>query len=169
MSANVPTQQVVYVTAENKAIMICPQCDKLKQISVEKFKGKKHKINVHCSCGIEFLTTLDFRKGIRKDVNLNGTYRKLSQPPPLMEKCIVVNLSSKGVRLKLNDTKNLSVGDELMVHFVLKDKYQTEVKRKVKINNLGKKNSVGAKYKDHKSDNYDIPLAFYLIQLTNKA
>lgn len=154
---------MVFVTKDNKAVISCPECGKLKQISVSQFKEEKHTLTVRCSCKKEFQITLNYRQGIRKHVDLKGTYRKASQHPSLKQECTVIDLSYKGVRLKLNDTKDLKIDDELIIHFVLDDKYETKVKRKIQIYNLMQKDSVGAEFRDHESDNYDIALAFYLM------
>ena len=158
-----PENPIIYVTEGNKAVIVCPECEKLKQISVGRFKGTKHTLKVRCSCKKEFQVTLNFRKGIRKKVNLEGTYRKASQDHSPMEECTIVDLSFKGVRLKLYDTQDLKVDDELIVHFVLDDKRKTEVKRKIKICNLIQENFVAAKFIDTELDNYDKPLGFYLM------
>ena len=158
-----PENPITYVTEDNKAVITCPECGKLKQISVGKFKAAKHTLKVRCSCGNEFLLNLNFRKGIRKQVNLKGSYRKASQQHSPMEECTIVDLSFRGVRLKLYDTQDLKVDDELIVHFVLDDKRKIEVKRKIKIWNLIQENFVAAKFIGTELDNYDKPLGFYLM------
>ena len=158
-----PDSTIVFVTEDNKAVITCPECGKLKQISVGKFKGIKHRLKVRCSCGNEFLLNFNFRQGIRKQVNLEGSYRNVSQHHSLMEKCTVVDLSFKGVRLKLYDTQDLQIDDELIVHFVLDDKRKTEVERKIQICNLTPENFVGAKFTDPELDNYDKYIGFYLM------
>lgn len=154
---------MVFVAEGNKAVIMCPKCGKLKQISVGKFKEAKHTLKVRCSCENEFLINLNYRKGLRKQVNLRGTYRKASQRQSLMEECTVVELSFKGVRLKLFETQDLKINDELIVHFILDDKQKTEVKRKIVICTLIQGDSIGAKFIDTQLDNYDKPIGFYLM------
>ena len=156
---------MVFVTEDNKAVITCPECEKLKQVSVGRFKGSKHSIKVQCSCGNGFLLNLNFRKGTRKQVNLEGTYRKVSQHPSLSEKCTVVDLSFRGIRIKILDIQDLKVNvdDELMVQFVLDDKRKTEVKRKIKICSLIQEDLIGAKFIDYELDNYDKSIGFYLM------
>ncbi|MCK5192243.1 MAG: PilZ domain-containing protein [Desulfobulbaceae bacterium] len=154
---------MVFVTEDNKAVISCPECGKLKQISVDKFKAAKHTLTVRCSCKNEFLINLNFRKGIRKQVNLEGTYRQVSPHHSIIENCTVVDLSFNGIRLKLYDTQDLKIDDELIVHFVLNDKHKTDVKRKIQICELSQENTVGAKFIDTQLDNYDKHIGFYLM------
>lgn len=163
MSGTMVDDTMVFVTEDNKAVIACPECGKLKQISVDQFKGEKHTLKARCSCKREFQITLNYRQGIRKNVNLKGTYRKASQHPSLKQECTVIDLSFKGVRLKVYNNKNLQMDDELIIHFVLDDKRKTEVKRKIKICNLIQENSVGAIFIDSEFDNYNKPIGFYLM------
>lgn len=158
-----PESSMVYVTENNKAVILCPECGKLKQISVGKFKDKKHTLKVRCACGKEFGINLNFRTGIRKQIKLKGNYRKASQHPSLKEDCVVSDLSFRGVQLKLHDAQSLKVDDELIISFVLDDTRKTEVKRKIRVCNIIQGDSVGAKFIDPEGDNYDKAIGFYLM------
>jgi hypothetical protein len=153
-----------YVTEKDEAFVICPECGRLQRISVGSFRGKKHTLKVRCSCNHEFSVSLDFRKGIRKRVSLDGLLRKASQKSKPFKKCVVEDLSFKGVRVKGYETEDLQVGDELIIRFFLDDPDKTEVRRKIKVYNIARKNSFGALFVDQESDPYDPSIAFFLIQ-----
>ena len=159
-----PDKITAYVTGRDEAFILCPECQKLQHISVGSFKGKKHSLKVRCSCGNEFPISLNFRKGIRKKVKLEGLVRKVSQDSSFVKKCVVEDLSFKGVRIRAEFSEDFLIGEDLIVDFTLDDPQRTEIKRKVKVDNLGRKGSLGALFVDHESDKYDSSIAFYLIK-----
>ncbi|MCB2181889.1 MAG: PilZ domain-containing protein [Desulfobulbaceae bacterium] len=154
--------RVVYVL-EDKAYITCTECGKSKQIPVGKFKGARQTIKIRCSCKNEFLINLNFRKEIRKKVDIEGKYRKASLHHSNMEECCVVDLSFRGVRLKIQDTQHLKVDDELILHFILDDTRKTEVERKIRICNITGEGYVGAQFLDPEMDNFDKHIGFYLM------
>jgi len=44
----------VHVAQDHFAIICCPYCGSSKRVSIEKIKGKKHKILTKCSCEKRF-------------------------------------------------------------------------------------------------------------------
>lgn len=155
--------ETIFVTEDNTAVISCPECQKLKRVPVEKFKSAKHTLTVRCSCAHEFTINLNFRKGIRKQVHLKGTYQKISPAQSVFENCTVVDLSFKGARIMFFDAPELDIGDVLKLQFSLDDKNHTEINRKLKISDVGQDNSAGGEFIDTQNDYYDKPLGFYLM------
>jgi len=121
----------VFVNEENMALIHCPYCESMKQVPVEKFKGTKHSLKVKCACGEVFKVDLNFRKNIRKNTDFACTYYKESQHKSAAEECRVVNLSFRGVGLKLYKPGYVAKENKLIVSFTLDDARQTPIKRKI--------------------------------------
>ena len=153
----------VFVTEQNNAVILCPQCKKLKMISVEKFREEKHTLNIRCSCGNQFQINLNFRRGTRKKTNLEGTYRKSSANKSSTKICRIANISFQGICIKIYAENDLSIGDEIIIHFHLDNQQHTEIERKVKVVNLFQEDHIGGVFIDQESDNLDKHIAFFMM------
>ncbi len=156
----------VRVNKENLAAIKCPHCATLKLISVKKFKGDKHSLNVKCTCNNSFSVSLDFREKYRKSTNIPGKYSKLEpnvaalQTPQLQ--CKIVDLSLTGVALSMPGPHELHVGDDLVIAFTLDDKAETAIQRRVVVRVIGQ-GFVGCQFDEVESPAYDKALGFYLM------
>lgn len=156
----------VRVNKENLAAIKCPHCATLKLISVKKFKGDKHSLNVKCTCGNSFSVSLDFRAKYRKSTNILGKYSKIepniaaSKTP--QQKCKIVDLSLTGVALSMPGPHELRAGDELVISFTLDDNVATAIQRRVVVRVIGQ-GFVGCQFDEVESPVYDKALGFYLM------
>lgn len=156
----------VRVNKENLAAIKCPHCATMKLISVKKFKGDKHSLNVKCTCNNSFSVSLDFREKYRKSTNIAGKYTKIDpavsaiQPPHL--KCQIADLSLTGVALSIPGAHDLRVGDELVIAFNLDDKVETPIQRRAVVRVIGQ-GFVGCQFDEVESPAYDKALGFYLM------
>ncbi len=156
----------VHVNKENLAAIKCPHCGTMKLISVKKFKGEKHSLNVKCTCNNSFSVSLDFREKYRKSTNINGKYSKIDpnvptlQPPAI--KCKIADLSLTGVALSIPGAHNLQVGNEVVVGFTLDDKGETTIQRRAVVKVVGQ-GFVGCQFDEVASPAYDKALGFYLM------
>ena len=153
----------VFVTEQNDAVIGCPQCKKLKKISVAKFMEGKHTIAIRCSCGSQFQINLNFRRGTRKKANFEGSYRRSGNNKSSTKICRIANLSIQGICIKTYAENNLYIGDEIIVQFSLDDRRHTVIERKVKVVNLFKENHIGGVFVDHDSDDLDKHIAFFMM------
>ncbi len=157
----------VFVNKESMALFTCPHCGKMKHVSVAKFKNAKHSLQVKCSCGKTFPVDLNFRSRFRKDTDLIGYYHHVldEQPDPTVDSsnCKIVNLSLAGIGIELSEDKNLVVGDEVSVEFVLDDKKNSEIKRRFTVRHVGKDRYIGGEFCDDKQHLYNKTIGFYLM------
>jgi hypothetical protein len=159
----IPEDSIVFVAENNKAIIICPKCKKFKHESVEKYRNEKHFLKIRCSCGHFFEIKLNFRKGIRKKSNLEGTYRKISNQKSSINECRIVNLSYQGLCIKTFSENSLDVGDMIVINFQLDNKQMTPVERKIEVVNLFQEDHVGGVFVDHETDDFNKDIAFYMM------
>lgn len=152
----------VFVNEENMALINCPYCESMKQVPVDKFKGTKHSLKVKCACGEVFKVDLNFRKNIRKKTDLAGKYYKESGHKSAAEECQVVNLSFRGVGLKIYREGTVEKDNKLIVAFTLDDTRQTAVERKVQVRHV-EGSYVGAEFIDYDGDHLDKYIGFYLM------
>lgn len=154
---------IVFVAEDNKAIIICPKCKKFKRESVERYRSEKHNLKIRCSCGHFFEIKLNFRRGIRKESNLEGTYRKISTQKSSTNECRIVNLSYHGICIKIFSENNLDVGDKMVINFQLDNKQMASVERKIEVVNLFQEDHIGGVFVDHENDDYNKDIAFYMM------
>ena len=122
----------VFVTGSNMAVFECPECNKAKSVDVSMYKDIRQvvRIKVKCPCGHTYKVVLERRKYYRKDVNFPGTYTHVL-PDYREDKggLTVKDLSSSGVKIKLNVKKDFKIGDILSVEFRLNDKQRSSIKK----------------------------------------
>lgn len=156
----------VRVTKENFAAIKCPYCSAMKLISVERFKGDKHSLNVKCTCNNSFSVSLDFRKKYRKSMNIYGKYSLIDSSaatlPTPAKKCKIVDLSLTGLALSLSGAYDLRVGNEIVVAFTLDDKPETDIQRRAVVKVVGQ-GFVGCQFDETAAPIYDKSLGFYLM------
>ena len=153
----------VYITAENKATYICPQCEKTKTVDVSKYARMNQTVKVksRCSCGHKWTAVLEKRKQYRKGANLSGIYIYVVEGKEKDRGTMtVMDLSAGGLKLRLEVNRDLKIGDVLKVEFKLDDKKQTLIRKTVVIRNVSAP-FYGAAFKD--ADTYDPVLGFYLM------
>lgn len=158
----------VHVSKENLATLKCPHCGIIKFVSVAKFRGHKHSLKVKCTCGNTFTASLNFRKHYRKSTSIAGKYVRIHEQITKAEldaptlKCTVTDLSLSGLSLSIPGAHELKAGDEVMVHFILDDHANTEIKRKATVRYIDK-GLVGCRFSSDDSPFYDKALGFYLM------
>ncbi len=152
----------IYVSS-GKAVIRCPDCGFVKQIQVGQFQEKKHSLKIKCKCGKDFQVDLNFREGIRKKTELTALYRRETADNQDIGKCTVVDLSLRGLRLRVDTGHGLQPGDEIVVKFSLDNKFRTEVERKVTVRNNAGDTFVGGEFIDPASADLNKHLCVYLM------
>jgi len=149
----------VYVGKDNSAVITCPRCERVKNTTVEMFKGARHVIRVKCSCDNVFNVSLEFRKAYRKEIKLAGDFLYL---PQLRNggKILVTNVSMSGIGAQVIGRHNIKPGIELEVKFNLNDSKNSEIRKRVLVR-LVNKNYIGCEFLQ--KDNCDRALGFYLM------
>jgi hypothetical protein len=153
----------VFITSNNTATFVCPQCGNVTTANVAKYASIDKKVTVKCacSCGHRFSVSLEKRRQYRKAADLPGMYY-YRMPNGDEDKGImrVVDISSTGIKLKLNVERDFTIGELLRVEFHLDDKRRTYIEKRVIIRNVYK-NLVGTSFAANEGD--DPNLGFYLM------
>jgi hypothetical protein len=129
----------VYITSQQMATFVCPQCSRSKTVSVSKYANvdKLIKINVKCPCGHAYTSILEKRKQYRKATSLPGSFIHFLDGRPINRGVMtVVDISATGMKLKLSAAKGFAVGDHMEVDFNLDDKHRTLIKKRVIVRNV---------------------------------
>ena len=155
--------QKVFITSSNTATFVCPQCGNVTTTDVSKYAFGKQKVTVkcRCNCGHQFDVSLEKRRQYRKSTDLPGTYF-YRDPNGELDKggMRVVDVSSTGLKLKLNVARNFTVGELMRVEFYLDDNRKTFMNKKVIVRNV-QKDLVGTSFAPMEGD--DPNLGFYLM------
>ncbi len=155
--------QKVFITSNNTATFVCPQCGNTSVVNVAKYAAVDKRVTVHCKCicSHNFKVSLEKRRQYRKGTDLPGEYAYL-MPNGDMDKGImrVVDISSSGLKLKLNVERKFKGGEKLRVEFHLDDKRRTFIEKEVIVRNAHK-NLVGTSFALNEGD--DPALGFYLM------
>lgn len=155
--------QKVFITSNDTATFVCPQCGNTSVVNVAKYAAsdKRVTVNCKCNCGCAFKVSLEKRRQYRKATDLPGEY-SYRLPNGDMDKGImrVVDISSNGLKLKLNVDRKFNGGERLRVEFHLDDKRRTYIEKEVIVRNVTK-NLVGTSFAPNEAD--DPALGFYLM------
>ena len=133
--------QKVFISNNNTATFVCPQCGNVSTVNVAKYAALDKRVTVKgkCICGHHFSVSLEKRRQYRKETNLPGNYyRRLSDGD--LDKGImrVVDISYKGLKLKLNVERPFAIGEMLRVEFHLDDNRRTFIEKQVIVRNVKK-------------------------------
>ncbi len=164
-AANMSNQKAVQysVSQLGTIIVMCPSCEKVRIVDVEKLKRKKHCVQVRCSCGKIFPIQIDFRQSSRKKVHLYAEYVNDSQYTRKMRTGIVADLSLGGLALNIYDDQVVRLHDTLRVVFRLDNQQNREIQKRMKVVHLdSKKRRVGCKFERAEKRNHDTMLRGYL-------
>jgi hypothetical protein len=147
-----------FVRDDGHAAIVCPNCQKVRNISVRNFSKRKTSLKVQCSCKQVFKVKLDYRQSYRKPTSLVGTYH-LDAPSTGANVAIIKNLSFDGICLELGGIHPIQTGQRGYVDFTLDDKKRTQIKKEFLVQSVSG-NKVGCKFK--KDQAFDKELGFYL-------
>ena len=153
----------VFITGNDTATFVCPQCGNATTTNVARYAFIPQRVTVgcRCSCGHHFKVSLEKRRQYRKATDLPGVfYYQLSNGEIDKGSMRVVDISSTGLKLKLNVARKFKEGDHLKVEFHLDDKRRNLMKKEVIVRNVHQ-NFVGTAFTRDQGD--DPNLGFYLM------
>jgi hypothetical protein len=156
--AKTPT---TYVRPDNTAVITCPHCGRQKTLQALSFQGHKHKLKVKCSCDEIFTANLEFRKKVRKNVNLRGTYINHSQKDKTGS-IVIRNISLSGLELTSFDIQDFKVDDELTLTFTLHDEHMSVITKTAVVRDV-RPNSIGCEFERSGDFAYDGPLGYFIM------
>ena len=155
--------QTVFISSNNTATFRCPQCGKAKISDVSQYAKTDQKITVKCTCtcGHTFRCRLEKRRQYRKSADLPGRFTLIGENGPADSGLVkVVDISTTGLKLKLNAPRDFSIGEKLLVEFNLDNRQRSPMKKNVIIRNISGL-YVGAAFLPNEMD--DPVLGFYLM------
>jgi len=153
----------VFITNNNTATFVCPQCGNVTTANVAKYASidKKVTVNCACNCGHRFKVSLEKRRQYRKSTDLPGIYYYRMDNGELDKGIMrVVDISTTGLKLRLAVERTFAPGEILRVEFHLDDKRRTFFEKHVIVRNVNK-NFVGTAFAHNEGD--DPNLGFYLM------
>ena len=137
--------QKSFVKTNDTASIQCPNCARVKNISVAKYRSARHTLKTKCSCNHTFLVALDFRRHYRKPTNIVGVYTIIGSPGSGGGQMQVDNISRSGVGFSVSGRHRMTVGQKALLNFRLTDKKQTELTKKVVIRRVDL-NKIGCEF-----------------------
>ena len=147
-----------FVREDGSATLTCPNCNKVKTVSVSQFKERQHRLQVRCSCKHVFRINLDFRQYFRKATKLRGVYAL--HPPAVGGGPVdILNLSLLGLCFQVSGLHKIEVGQKGRIDFTLDDKKETRLVREFTVKSV-KGNLVGCQF--IKDRQFEKELGFYL-------
>jgi len=156
---NQPSPHKSFVKSDDKAIIVCPECDTAKAISVAQFRHRLHVVKVKCNCGHVFEVHLEFRRHFRKPTELEGTYDL--KPPATGGGIIkIINLSLSGACFEVRGTHGMEVGQLGSLVFTLDNRKKSVLFKKVIIKTVNG-NQIGCEFLADRA--YEKELGFYLL------
>ena len=119
------------------------------------------KFEAKCVCGNSFNAILERRKQYRKLTNLPGTYEICSKANNYCHGLLTIeDLSRNGMKLKIVNSEDISVGDILMVQFCLDDAIKSLLNKMVIVKHR-KHQYLGTEFAP--IETVDKALSFYLL------
>ncbi len=122
----------VFITGEGQATFVCPECARSRTVAMTRNKklARAARVRVKCPCGHHYPVTLERRRFFRKPVYLSGSYfHTVNGRHVDRGEMAVLDLSRTGVRIRLNETRPLRVGDTLLVEFHLDDRQHSLIRK----------------------------------------
>jgi len=148
-----------YVRNDSTATVICPGCKRVKHISAEPYRNKKHAIRARCPCGEIFTVRLDFRRHYRKLTSLHGTYSIITPDRPGGGLMHVRNISRSGIGFTVSGRHNFEKNLRVKLDFQLNDRHQTRLHKEAIVRSV-KGNYIGCQFPPN--DPVEKALGFYL-------
>jgi len=156
----------VFIYKDNKAIIICPKCEKSKTIDVSEELGSQYLVRLKhkCSCGYLYMVLLERRKRHRKLTNLQGTYTCFVSGDQATKGSMTIHdITRAGLSFKLDESANqkFNMGDKLLLELHLDDKSKSLIKKEAVISNI-RGPYIGVEFSS--VDLYDRPLGLYMFR-----
>lgn len=134
--------EVVSIREGKKVKLLCPSCRLQWDADVSKFYGIQNKVvfTARCKCGYSWKCRLEKRHNYRRVVSLPGTYKCLSRDGfSCAGNLEVLDISIKGLKLRLDRERPVNVGELIEVEFQMDDKAQKLRKRQAIVKNINGK------------------------------
>ena len=148
----------IYVRPDNTIVLTCPLCGQQRELLVNFFKDKR-KLNIKCC--YSFRVIIEFRRRLRKKIQLNGTYINHSQEDR-EDNLTIQDLSVSGLSFICFNSQLFKVEDELTLEFILDDEHKTVVKKEAIVRNI-RESSIGCEFTSGNELVFTGPLGYYVM------
>ena len=148
----------IYVRPDNTIVLTCPYCGLQREVLVSFFRDKR---KLRIKCCYSFRVIIEFRKRIRKKIQLNGTYVNHSQEDR-EDNLTIQDLSISGLSFTCFNSHLFKVGDELTLEFMLDDEHQTVIKKEAIVRNM-RESSVGCEFTSDTELVFTGPWGYYVM------
>ncbi|SRR5712692_4728830 len=148
LKANVTSQKTFYV--------VCPHCQGLKVCQLSELPpNPPNPFQYKCTCGVSSLVLLNYRKSLRKQVKLMGTFTVPSEPKSTERACEVLDISDQGMliqgmRILTDYLKAISPGQLITAKIVLDDPRRSKLELPCVVRNTRQDNRrvlIGAEFR----------------------
>lgn len=174
----------IYISSENTATLVCPQCEKAKIIDTTRYQNKEGPVKIkftfkcrRCYCGTEhavdcdgvnckqghtLVALLERRRHFRKSVNLEGHIRDNGGTEAPVK---ILDISKKGLLIKMYRPHSYEMGEALTVSFKLDDPQRSQINKKVFIRKIIPPDQLGVEFTsaDNLISHSDKAIGFYLM------
>ena len=155
------TDQKYYIGKNNKITIRCLACKRNRTIAVADPRLKQHSIKVVCPCSHTFFIHLEFRQSYRKNMGIEGSYRKRSESVEQEKTCLIKDISLGGLGITIMSDTAIQVGDELIVTFKLGAFQQSEIDSIVRVRHIDSRVNIGGAFLGLASDKrFDVVTLF---------
>jgi hypothetical protein len=148
----------IYVRPDNTIVLTCPHCGQQREVLVRSFKDKRR---LRVRCCYTFRVVIEFRKRIRKKIQLNGTYINHSQEDR-EDNLTIQDLSVSGLSFTCFNSQPFKVEDELTLEFILDDEHKTVVIKEAIVRNI-RESSIGCEFTSGNELVFTGPLGYYVM------
>ena len=130
----------VYMTHQ-RSTFVCPQCSRKTPVDLsETDLSKTNGIALKCACGYAWTSSMERRRHYRKPVKFKGRYH-YSNKVELEQGVVagkfigkgrmdVVDVSARGLKIKIRKKEEFKLNDQLFVEFHLDDEQKTLIREK---------------------------------------
>ncbi len=124
---------IAYVRPDNMSTITCPSCNRVRQLSVKKYRKTSHSLTARCACKAKFTIHLDFRLYYRKKTELPGTWKLLNFPGEEWGNMKVRNISNTGIGFSVIGQHQLKENQRLQLEFRLDNRDNTRIIKEVRV------------------------------------
>jgi len=152
MESPKPKKQKYFVSRKTTVPIRCLACGKIRSVTVDSFKDKKHTIMVNCPCTKSFEVDLEFRHDYRQKSHLIGSFRTPSSPRERAHRCIIADHSSGGLLLQVAEEVPIKPDDRLIVCYRPDSSSPQEVERVLSVRHCAPGRRIGGAFIDDRSE-----------------
>jgi hypothetical protein len=124
----------VYITSDDSITFSCPDCHFTRMVDAGPYKDldRQIRIRVTCPCGHQYPVLVERRRQFRRPVHLRGSVFKVVDGRWIGKGEMTVNdVSRTGLRIGLEDGRQVRRGDRLFVQFCLDDPKRSVIEKEV--------------------------------------